>query len=111
MFIFDVAEPGRAHGSVRNFQKGADWACLVEYDEDRQRERLTRRITTFRKVGTQYRRDEEIHVQQLLRGVELAAELREIGFRVRTVRGYGEFRFSRSHVGLIARKSRKGFLG
>ena len=55
--------------------KGADWACLEEYDEDRQRERLTRRITTFRKVGAQYRRDEKIHVQQLLRGLELAKHI------------------------------------
>ncbi len=104
VFVFDVAEPGRAAGSVRNFSKGSDWACLVEYDEQPRRDRLTRRITTIRRNGKQYRRDEEIHVQQLYKGTELAAELRRIGFSVRTVRGYGELRFPRAHVGLIAKK-------
>jgi hypothetical protein len=65
---------------------------------------LTRQITTFRKVGRQYRRAEEAHVQQLYPGSQLAGDLREIGFRVRTVRGYGDLRFPKAHVGLIARK-------
>ncbi len=104
IFVFDVAEPGGTPGSVRNFSQGSDWACLVEYDEEPLRDRLTRRITTFRRTGTQYRRDEETHVQQLYKGTELATELRKIGFRVRTVRGYGELRFPKAQVGLIARK-------
>ena len=104
VLIFDVAEPGRATRSSRNFWKGSDWACLVEYDDDPRCDRLTRRITTFRKNGEQYRRDEEIHKHQLYKGTELAMELRKIGFRVRIVKGYGEFRFPKAHVGLIARK-------
>jgi hypothetical protein len=67
---------------------------------------LTRRITTFRKVGPHYRRAEETHVQQLYRGSELAGDLRKIGFRVRIVRAYGELPFLKAHVGLIARKLR-----
>ena len=104
LLVFDVAEPGRAEGSDRRFWKGRDWACLTEFDHDRQRDRLTRRNTTFRKVGRQYRRAEETHVQQLYRGSQLANDLREIGFRIRTVRGYGHLRFLKAHVGLIARK-------
>jgi len=78
--------------------------CLVEYEQDRSRDRLTRQITTFIKVGRQYRRTEETHVQQLYRGSQLASDLRGIGFRVRTVRGYGDFRFQKAQVGLIGQK-------
>jgi SAM-dependent methyltransferase len=104
LLIFDVAEPGRAEGSDRRFWEGRDWACLTEYHHDHPRDRLTRRIITFRKVGRQYRRAEETHVQQLYEGSQLASDLRQIGFRVRTVRGYGSFRFQKAQVGLIARK-------
>ena len=104
LLIFDVAEPGRAHTWDRRFWKGRDWACLTEYDHDRRRNRLTRRMTTFRKVGLHYRRSEETHVQQLYRGAQLAADLRGIGFRVRTVRAYGNYPLQKAHVGLIARR-------
>ncbi len=81
LFVFVVAEPGRAEGPDRRFWEGRDWACLVEYNHDRRRDRLTRRITTFRKVGRQYRRAEETHVQQLYAGSELASDLRAFSFR------------------------------
>ena len=102
--IFDVAEPGRAQGSSRRFWEGPDWACLTEFVQDEPRHLLTRQITTFRKVGRHYRRTEETHVQQLYRAPQLAGDLRKIGFRVRIVRGYGDFRFPKAHAGLIARK-------
>jgi SAM-dependent methyltransferase len=104
LLIFDVAEPGRACGWDRRFWQGDDWACLTEYDQDPRRRLLTRRIITFRRVGSQYRRAEETHVQRLYRGLELAGDLRAVGFRVRTVRGYGELRFAKAQVGFIARR-------
>jgi SAM-dependent methyltransferase len=104
LLVFDVAEPGRAQGSSRSFWAGPDWACLVEYVHDKPRQLLTRQITAFRKVGQHYRRTEETHVQQLYRASQLAGDLRKIGFRVRTVRGYGDFRFPKALAGLIARK-------
>jgi SAM-dependent methyltransferase len=104
LLVFDVAEPGRAKGSSRSFWEGPDWACLVGFVHDKQRHLLTRRITTFRKAGRQYRRAEETHVQQLYRASQLAGDLRKVGFRVRTVRGYGDYRFPKAHAGLIARK-------
>lgn len=104
LLIFDVAEPGRAQDSVRRFWTGPDWACLVEFGHDTRRNRLTRQIMTFRKVGRQYRRTEETHVQQLYDASQLAGDLREIGFRVRIVKGYGDLRFLKAHAGLIARK-------
>jgi SAM-dependent methyltransferase len=104
LLVFDVAEPGRAQGSSRGFWEGPDWACLTEYVQDEPRHLLTRHITTFRKVGRHYRRTRETHVQQLYRASQLAGDLRKMGFRVRTIRGYGDSRFSKAHAGLIARK-------
>ena len=104
LLVFDIAEPGRAEGSDRRFWEGRDWACLTEYHHDHQRDRLTRRMITFRRVGRHYRRTEETHVQQLYEGSQLAEDLRQIGFRVRTVRGYGILRFQKAHVGLIAQR-------
>jgi SAM-dependent methyltransferase len=104
LLIFDVAEPGRAQGADRRFWEAADWACLTEYSHDRRRNQLTRRVITFRKVDQAYRRAEEVHVQQFYEGSQLVGDLRDIGFRVRTVRGYGSFRFPKALVGLIARK-------
>ena len=104
LLVFDIAEPGRARTWDRRFWKGRNWACLVEFDHDEPRHRLARRITTFRKIGRQYRRGEETHVQQLYRGSRLAEDLRQAGFRVRTVRGYGDLRFLKAQVGFVARK-------
>ena len=104
LLVFDVAEPGRARSSSHCFWKGTDWACLTEFVQDEPRRRLTRQITTFRKIGPSYRRAEETHVQQLYSGSQLAGDLRKIGFRVRQVRSYGDLRFAKAHAGLIARK-------
>jgi SAM-dependent methyltransferase len=110
LFLFDVVEPGRVPGTDprRAFYEGDDWAVLVTSAEDRKRGLLTRRITSFRKFGDFYRRDQEVHHQRLMNRLEVTAPLRSLGFRVRTVRGYGPLRFGPGHVGFIARKSEKG---
>jgi SAM-dependent methyltransferase len=104
LLVFDVAVPGRVPGSgVRQLgREGPDWAVWVEVKEDRQRLRLTRRITSFRKVGEFYRRDHEVHEQRLFVRSELAAQLRQVGFRVRTLAGYGPTPFPRGLVGFVA---------
>jgi SAM-dependent methyltransferase len=106
LFLFDVVEPGRVPGPGprRSFWEGEDWATLVTTSEDRTRGVLTRRITSFRKVGDLYRRDDEVHRQRLLESAELADELRRIGFRLRILRGYGALRFGPGHVGFLAIK-------
>jgi SAM-dependent methyltransferase len=108
VFVFDVAEPGRGGGRgprQRNFQ-GEDWALLLETEEDRHEAILTRRMTTFRRVGRLYRRGEEIHRLHLYRGAEIVTALRRLGFRNRRLRGYGDFRLPRGLVGIVARKPR-----
>lgn len=104
VFIFDVAEPGQISNETRRrrHSQGADWAVLVEVEEERRC--LTRRITGFRKLSTLYRRSQETHRLRLYRRSDLAAELRRVGFNVRILNGYGRFRFPRAHVGFLARK-------
>jgi SAM-dependent methyltransferase len=108
LFIFDVAGPGRARGKgpQKHCREGDDWAILVNTEEDPEHRFLTRRITSFRKVGKLYRREHEVHRLRLYRRAELAGRLREIGFRVSTVSGYGALRFERGWFGLLARKPR-----
>ena len=106
LFILDVAEPGRGRvaGRERVFVEGEDWAVLVANEEDIRTRVLTKRITSFRRVGAWYRRDHEIHRQRLIARSELARKLREIGFRVRGLPGYGPLKFGPGHGGMIARK-------
>lgn len=107
LFIFDFAEPGR-HPQPRQFiAQGKDWLCCADISEDPVKETVTREIVTFRRVGELFRRSKETHRLKLYRGVEIADELRELGFRVRVRRGYGKFRFRdqyNAYVALIARK-------
>ena len=113
LFLLDAAGPGRVPGPDprRMFAEGNDWAVLSVNEEDRRHEILTRRITSFRRVGELYRRDHEIHRQRLLKRPEIAGQLRKIGFRVRILAGYGPLRFGPGQYGLMARKPRPGRRG
>lgn len=106
LFVFDVAEPGCISGSdpLRTYTEGDDWAVLMTAEEDKQHEFLTRRITSFRKVGELYRRDYEVHQLQLFKRAELTEQLQSIGFRVRLLAGYGQLQFASGHIGLLAQK-------
>jgi SAM-dependent methyltransferase len=105
VFVFDVLEPGQLRRGMptRRHRTGEDWAVLVEVEEDERQRLLTRRITSFRRLGKLYRRDEEVHRQRLYEGRALAAALRRAGFRARVLRGYGAFRLGRAHAVLLAR--------
>lgn len=106
LFLFDIAEPGQviADTPIQGFTEGKDWIVLVEKEEDRDRAILTRRIITFRKVGEYYRRDEEVHRQQLYKATDLAEELRRVGFHVRILRNYGRYELPIARAALIAQK-------
>jgi SAM-dependent methyltransferase len=107
LFLLDVAGPGRAAGAEtrrRNFTVGPDWACLFSADEDARRRILTRRITTFRRIGQTYRRCDEVHRLRLYPRAEIVARLRSVGFQVSWLRGYADFRFPRGSSGFAARK-------
>jgi SAM-dependent methyltransferase len=105
LLLFDVAEPGRIPASgPQHYTEGEDWAVLVTAEEDRHYRVLTRKITSFRKVGELYRRDDEVHQLRLFPRAELARLLRSIGFRVRLLRRYGPLRFAPGHIGFLAHK-------
>ncbi|HAG81458.1 MAG TPA: class I SAM-dependent methyltransferase [Cyanobacteria bacterium UBA12227] len=106
VLIFDIVEPGQIPpGTItKGFTEGDDWVVLVEKEEDREQEVLTRRIITFRKIGDYYRRDEELHRQRLYKAKDIAIELRQIGFRVQVMRRYGEYNLPKARAAFIARK-------
>jgi SAM-dependent methyltransferase len=105
VLVFDIAQPGQLPPSqqIRSFS-GPDWVIYREGEEDRPRKILTRRMTIFRKVGQFYRRSEEIHCLKLYRGTDLARILRDIGFSVRLMRGYGKYRLKGNRVAIVATK-------
>ena len=110
VLLFDMAAPGRVLGSVlaKTHFEAPDWAILVTAEEDRKRNVLTRRITSFRRAGSRYWRSEEVHYQKLVGKVVVMQLLREAGFRVRSLPGYGELRFPRGLVGYLGSKRTSG---
>jgi len=104
LLIFDVAGPERFRERTQSFTEGDDWACLVAYQHDAAQQQLTRRIVTFRQVGEQYRRQVEVHRQQLFEPDTVATLLERIGFRVEIVTSYGEYRLGEGVTGFIAQR-------
>jgi len=105
IFVFDIAEPGRVPTGVeRKWSEGPHWALLVSIEGDRQRRVLSRRIVTFRKTASAFRRGEEIHRLRLYWADDLVQSLRECGFRARKLAGYGRFPFPPGIRGVLAVK-------
>jgi len=110
ILLFDMASPGRVRGPgpAKSHVAASDWAVLVTAEEDRTRNVLTRRITSFRKAGTRYRKSEEVHRQRLFERSVVLELLRQAGFRARSLSGYGDHRFPRGLVGYVAAKATSG---
>jgi SAM-dependent methyltransferase len=106
VFIFDVLGPGQVQPGTRakGFSVGEDWAVLTEREEDAERGTMERRIVSFRKAGECYRRIDEVHRVRLYDPPELAAELERAGFRVRTMRSYGDLPLEEGHTAFAAQK-------
>lgn len=107
VFIFDLLEPGQLKQNevIRNFSVGNDWVVLVEKQEDQTARILTRRIITFhRRSGLQYRRSDEVHLAKLYESKKIVQALRQTGFRVRLLRGYGQYRLNKNHAVFVAWK-------
>ncbi len=106
VFIFDVVVPGQVLPGeiVKSFTEGHDWIVLVEKQEDRTEQILTRRIITLRQVGDFYRRTEEVHRQRLFDAAALVEALNQIGFQVQMMDRYGQFNLPPARVAFIARK-------
>jgi SAM-dependent methyltransferase len=106
VFTFDVLGPGQVPpgATARGFRVGEDWAVLSEREEDAEKGTMERRIVSFRKVGEHYRRDDEVHRVRLYDPSELAAELRRVGFEVRTMSAYGGYPLGERHAAFVARR-------
>jgi SAM-dependent methyltransferase len=106
VFVFDVLGPGQVPPGTRakGFRVGEDWAVLNEREEDSGRGTMERRIVSFRKVGEHYRRIDEVHRVRLYDPSELAVELERAGFRVQTMRAYGDLPLEAGHTAFAARK-------
>jgi SAM-dependent methyltransferase len=103
VFVFDIAEPGQPTTALaRRFVQAPEWAVLVEASESAGV--LVRRITTYRKTGKIYRRNEETHKLKLYRATDLVADLRAAGFSARTMRSHGDFDLPPAHTAIVARK-------
>ena len=108
VFIFDMVEPGQVKaGQIsKGFTEGKDWIVLVEKDEDREKNILTRRIITFRKIGEYYRRDEEIHRQRLYERKDIENKLKEVGFKTEIIDTYGDYKLPIARVAFVTIKSK-----
>jgi len=106
LLVFDIKEPlpGAEKKSRSTTRRGDDWAIFVEVEEDPEKQRLTRKIVSFRREGTLYRRCDEVHRQVILEAAEVVAMLEDAGFRVDVFPGYRSFRLSDDRKMLIARK-------
>ena len=102
LFVFDFAEPGQ--GERTAYITGAGWAVIAHSGEDPRRHQLTRRIVSFRRDGSLYRRTDETHRVQLYGATDLVAELRRTGFRARVFRGYGKLQLRPGHAAIAAWK-------
>jgi len=110
VFLFDVAGPSRflADGPRKYWTEGRDWAVLVETGSDRNRNTLTRRIVSFRRIGSRYRRSEEVHRLRLYRPEALLESLRQAGFHAEMLRSYGRFPLPEGMAGVLAVKAGEG---
>lgn len=104
LFLFDVATPGRGRGPRQRHFSGDGWALLLETEESVRPPLLSRKITSFRRVGRSYRRAEETHLVRLFRPGEVLAALRRAAFKVRTLRAYGRYRLAPGVIGFVARR-------
>jgi SAM-dependent methyltransferase len=112
LFVFDMAGPDRAPANVpqRTFAECPDWAVLAEIAADDARRQLTRRITTFRKIGVHYRRDDEMHRLHLVDPRTIMEGLKRAGFVVRTTASYDALTLPTELVGFLAQKPNAGDL-
>jgi len=105
VLLFDAAGPGRGAGEepLKTHVDGGDWALLMNAVEDREMRRVTRCITSFRRVGNLFRRDDECHELDLLPPDELVADLEAAGFATQLLDTYAGHAMPPGLTGFLAR--------
>jgi SAM-dependent methyltransferase len=98
LLLFDFIESAEGRTYPSKSRSGADWALVFRATADRRGRFLTRRIITFRKIGSAYRRGEETHKVRIFTRAEMAAALERAGFEVRMRRSLGGVKLIRGDV-------------
>lgn len=106
VFLFDAAGPGRVpgEGALKTHVDGGDWALLMHAEEDLVAGRVTRCITSFRRVGDFFRRDDECHELDLWPPDALETDLRQAGFFVQVLDDYAGHALPPGLKGFLARR-------
>lgn len=106
VLLFDIAGPERVppSGLHRTFATGTDWTVLVETSLEAAAGMLVRKIITFRRIGTLYRRDDEVHRLSLVDPAATLATLRAVGFEVEIIPAYGSVPLPPGVLAVLARK-------
>ena len=107
VLVFDALVADRGDPMCyRNWRQGEDWAVLSDVDEDKTRERLTRTITTFRRVEGEWRRTRETHVLRVFSRKVLEQALRDAGLATRVSGRFGLMPLPERRLCFRARRSR-----
>jgi SAM-dependent methyltransferase len=104
LFLFDVAVPTCRDAPRQVFTQKAEWTILMETREDPAARLLRRDITTFRRVGDLYRREDETHVLRLWPSQTLERLLGEAGFEVEPLDGYDDVKLPPGLMGYACRR-------
>ena len=107
LLLFDAAAPGRVAGEspLKTYADGGDWVLLMNAEENVEARRVTRCITSFRRVGNLFRRDDECHELDLLPPQELVTDLEQAGFSVELLDDYAGHALPPGLKGFMARRS------
>jgi SAM-dependent methyltransferase len=104
LFVFDFVESAERRTYPPKSIGGTDWVLVIRADVDRERRVLTRRITTFRRVGRAYRRSREVHRVRIYSRDDIGRMLSAAGFRSTMRRSYGRHRLMAGDVAVVAEK-------
>jgi SAM-dependent methyltransferase len=106
VLLFDVAGPTRAplSGPQRTSAVGADWAVLAESSTEETTGMLVRKITSFRRSGVLYRRDDEVHRLTLIEPAATLKTLRALGFDAEIIPMYSSVSLPPGVIAFLCRK-------
>jgi SAM-dependent methyltransferase len=102
LFDFKVPLPGKGKKTRTAARWGDDWAVVAEVEEDPERNKLIRKIVTFKKSGKSYRREDETHVQRIVPEVKMRKLAAAAGFKTVILTGYGEFKLPPDRKVIVA---------
>jgi SAM-dependent methyltransferase len=105
VLIFDFMASARGRTYKGKSRAGGDWAVAARATFDRSAHVLTRDITTFRKIGREYRRARETHRITIYAAAEIRDLLGRAGFTGVTMRrSYGRLRLLPGDLAVVAGK-------